>query len=112
VEEAHGGPENCEDEGGGDEPFETDVAEGKTGVRGVVVVVVAHGLTGSVNQEVVDEMAAAEDADFVAVQEAVQPVAEEFGEQAREGEGDGDGGGAKQKLGKRHNDSLCSALPF
>jgi len=96
VEQAHGGPENCEDQGRREKPFEADVAERKTGVGGVVVVVVAHGLAGSVNQEVVDEMGAAEEADFVAVQEAVKPVAEEFGEQAREAEGDGDGCGAKQ----------------
>jgi len=47
-----------------------------------VIVVVAHGLAWAIDKEVVDEMTAAEKADFVAMQEPMQPIAEEFGEQA------------------------------
>ena len=102
MKQMHGGPKNRQNESGRSEPFEANVTDGKAGAGGVMVVTVAHGLAGTVDQEVMNEMAAAEEADFVAMQEAVKPVAEEFGEQAGKAERHGDGGDAKEKLGKRH----------
>jgi hypothetical protein len=47
----------------------------KTDCYSVVVFIKAHRLAGTIDQEVVNQMAAAQEGDFVAVQQPVQPVA-------------------------------------
>jgi len=75
---SHDAPAEKENHGRGKKPFKPDVTHGKPLVRGVVVFVGAHGLTGAVDQKMMDQMAPAESWDYVAVQKAVQPIAGEF----------------------------------
>src|SRR5262249_7193073 len=67
-----------------DQPFETDVADGKAVGGGVVVVLMPHGLARTVDQKMMDQVAAAQEANFVAVQQTMKPVAKEFREQTGE----------------------------
>ncbi len=82
AQEKHDCPQYCENGSGRNKPFQADVSRRKTIRSRVVVVVTAHGLSRAIDQEVVDQVAAAEKRNFVAVQQAMQPVAEKFGEQA------------------------------
>jgi len=75
-------PDDGQQDGGGHEPFESDIADREAVVGRVVIALVAHRLAGAVDEKVVDQVAATQKDDFVAVQEAMEPVTQEFGEQA------------------------------
>src|SRR5437016_1102526 len=54
VEEEHNRPQDAENDRRGDQPFEADIANRKAIVGSVMVVVVAHGLPGAINQKVMN----------------------------------------------------------
>jgi hypothetical protein len=60
------GPELREDHRGRNQAFQADVAHGKAMIGGVVVFLQAHRLARVVNQKVMDQMATAQQRDFVA----------------------------------------------
>ena len=71
AQEKHDCPQYCENGSGRNKPFQADVSRRKTIGSRVVVVVTAHGLARAIDQEVVDQVAAAEKRNFVAVQQAM-----------------------------------------
>ncbi len=78
AEQSHDCPAKQQNDRGGPQPFNAHIAERETVVRGVVVVPGAHGLPGAIDEEVMDQMAPAQDWEPVAVQKPVQPVAGKF----------------------------------
>ena len=88
VRDEHAEPNHAEKDRRRDQPFKTDVADGIAVGGGVVVVLMPHGLARTVDQKMMDQVAAAQEANLVAVQQAMKPVAKEFREQAGEEQGE------------------------
>lgn len=74
VEKKHHSPTKQENEGGGSQPLDADIADGDSIIRGIAILRCAHGLAGAIYQEVMDQMAPAKGWKSVAMEEAVQPV--------------------------------------
>jgi hypothetical protein len=103
MQQKQDGPDDGQQDGGGNQPFETDIAEREAAVGRVVVTIVAHRLAGAVDEKVVDQVATAEEDDFVAVQQAMQTVSQEFGEQAGEHQGNRGCGEFRKEDSVRHD---------
>lgn len=88
AQERHGKPERGEDDGRRDEPFEADVADRGAIAGGLAIWVGTQGGVGSVHLEMMNEVAAAEQREPLTMQQAMQPVAGELGDDAGSGDGE------------------------
>src|SRR5260370_2129062 len=86
VEPQKNSPRRSQDQGGRNEPFKPAVSKRDAMVRGVFVFVRTERLAGAVDEEMMDKVTTAEQAEPIPVQHPIRPISQEPHDETEAGE--------------------------